>query len=128
MRIIISFIWLLFSSLSFGSFAQNMKEFTGTWTYNSILHKTKNDSEKNNIKELLYQDLKLVFHTDGTYSSEILKRNDRGNWKFDSDKSLITLRSTSGAFIDLKVIQITEEALVIEISNEIISLIPLITK
>lgn len=103
-------------------FAQQNQEISGYWAYETVLHEVEKDSTKVKLVENLYNDLYINFNKNGKYTSQILNRNEKGNWVYNKKEEKIELRSTQGAIVEIKVIDINSQILIIQLANEVFKL------
>lgn len=108
-------IFILFF-INFSLLAQQSKDFMGYWTYDMVVSDVQQDSSEYKLVENLYHDLYILFKKNGQYSSLILNRNESGHWKY-KDKT-IKLRSSQGAIIEMKIIDVAPDVLIIQFANE----------
>lgn len=97
-------------------FGQKPEDFTGYWTYKTVVVHTKEDSTKYKLVENLYESLNIHFKKDGSYSSFILNRKENGQWKLLNN--ILELRSSQGAIIEMKIIEINNKELTLKFANE----------
>ena len=103
-------------------FAQQDQEISGYWAYETVLHEVEKDSTKVKLVENLYGDLYIHFNKNGKYSSQILNRNEKGEWNYNQKEDKIELRSSKGAIVEIKVIDVNAQILIIQLANEIFKL------
>lgn len=111
-----SLLIFLFINVNLTLYGQKPEDFTGFWTYEAIVVNSQNDSTKYKLVENLYSNLHIHFKADGQYSSFILNRNENGEWKFLKD--ILELRSSQGAIIEMKIIEVSDRVLTLKFANE----------
>lgn len=113
---------IIFIGISLFSYAQQTQDLAGYWVYESVVQTHHKDSTKSQLIKDLYNDLYIHVKKNGNYSSQILNRQEKGQWTYTSEQAKLELRSTQGAIIEIKIIEVNPKELVIGLANEIFNL------
>lgn len=108
--------------MSLKSFSQEVSLISGRWFFHSLKSGVTLDSSNFHLKSQLYQDLTFHFSPDGNFSSQIMKRNETGQWILNKSKKQLTLNSKNGSIIEINIISITKNEFIIRFANEILKL------
>lgn len=103
-------ITILFSSSVL--LAQN-DNLIGHWDFHQFQTTEKLDTETLNALDEIFKDVQFEFRSDATYTSQLMKRTDKGTWKVQNDE--IITQASNGIGEKIKFIQTHKDTLKLEL-------------
>ena len=106
-----SLFFLLFSSISFLTLAQNEQLILGHWVYDHLDGIEKMSTEKAELADKMFGSYSFEFDKNGRYKMVVMGLPDGGKWKLEQGGKMLVMTANDGSVTNLRFYSLTHKNL-----------------